>query len=481
MIDLSSIDFDSGNISETIDMLKNKSVSVPSWDNLVKDYEPTMHGILSDTTTLKDKIRADGQLDKSSRIIIGMEKLHVRRLSEFTFSIPVKRVYHNVDDNKLRKDIVKAIESVYKNVRIDSENLKRATALYASCEIFTVWYAVKKRNRLYGFDSEYKLKCKTFSPMNGVRLYPLLNEMDDMLAMSFEYKKTVKDKEVTFFETYTKDKHYIWKQSDGVGKWDVVLTQQTEDGDTANGEEIVLMKIPGVYGWRSKPVYDGLSLIRAEIEYSLSRNSNVIAYNSAPLLKVVGATKGKEDKGESYRVVHCEQGGDVSYVSWSQSVEALKYHVDSMQKMYWMQAQIPDISFDNMKGLGNIGYDARQTLLADAHLRVGDESGTWIEFFERECNVIKAFLAAMNTAWANEMDNIGVEHIITPYIQNDELAEITKRMKANGNKPIESQLESIQKYGESSDAEKTFAMIQKESAIEAVNSASAFNLENQVL
>ena len=481
MIDLSSIDFDSRNISETIDMLKNKSVSVPSWDKLIKDYEPTMHGILSDTTTLKDKIRADGQLDKSSRIIIGMEKLHVRRLSEFTFSIPAKRVYHNVDDNKLRKDIVNAIESVYKNVRIDSENLKRATALYASCEIFTVWYAVKKRNRLYGFDSEYKLKCKTFSPMNGVRLYPLLNEMDDMLAMSFEYKKTVKDKEVTFFETYTKDKHYIWKQSDGVGKWDVVLTQQTEDGDTANGEEIVLMKIPGVYGWRSKPVYDELSPIRAEIEYSLSRNSNVIAYNSAPLLKVVGATKGKEDKGESYRVVHCEQGGDVSYVSWSQSVEALKYHVDSMQKMYWMQAQIPDISFDNMKGLGNIGYDARQTLLADAHLRVGDESGTWIEFFERECNVIKAFLAAMNTAWANEMDNIGVEHIITPYIQNDELAEITKRMKANGNKPIESQLESIQKYGESSDAEKTFAMIQKESAIEAVNSASAFNLENQVL
>lgn len=481
MIDLSSIDFDSGNISETIDMLKNKSVSVPSWDKLIKDYEPTMHEILSDTTTLKDKIRADGQLDKSSRIIIGMEKLHVRRLSEFTFSIPVKRVYHNVDDNKLRKDIVNAIESVYKNVRIDSENLKRATALYASCEIFTVWYAVKKRNRLYGFDSKYKLKCKTFSPMNGVRLYPLLNEMDDMLAMSFEYKKTVKDKEVTFFETYTKDKHYIWKQSDGVGKWDVVLTQQTEDGDTANGEEIVLMKIPGVYGWRPKPVYDGLSPIRAEIEYSLSRNSNVIAYNSAPLLKVVGATKGKEDKGESYRVVHCEQGGDVSYVSWSQSVEALKYHVDSMRNMYWMQAQIPDISFDNMKGLGNIGYDARQTLLSDAHLRVGDESGTWIEFFERECNVIKTFLAVMNAAWVDEMDNIGVEHIITPYIQNDELAEITKRMKANGNKPIESQLESIQKYGESSDAEKTFAMIQKENAIEAVNSASAFNLENQVL
>ena len=61
MIDLSSIDFDSGNISETIDKLKNKSVSVPSWDKLIKNYEPTMHEILSDTTPVKDKIRGAGQ------------------------------------------------------------------------------------------------------------------------------------------------------------------------------------------------------------------------------------------------------------------------------------------------------------------------------------------------------------------------------------------------------------------------------------
>lgn len=481
MIDLSSINFDGGDISETIDMLKNKSVSVPSWDNLLIDYEPTKHNILTDTTVLKDKIRSDGHIDKSARITVGLEKLHVKRKSEFTFAIPVKRVYHNLEANETRKAISKAIESIYKHVRIDSENLRRSVDLYASCEICTVWYAVKKRNTLYGFDSKYKLKCKTFSPMNGVRLYPLLNEMDDMLAMSFEYKKTVKDKDVTFFETYTKDTHYIWKQSDGVGKWEVVLTQQTEDGDTANGEEIVLMKIPCIYTWRPKPVYDGLSSIRSEIEYSLSRNSNVIAYNSAPVLKIVGGIRGNEDKGEAYRVVRCDQGGDVGYVSWSQSVEALKFHVETMEKLYWAQAQIPDLSFDNMKGLGNIGFDARQTLLTDAHLAIGDEKGTWVEFLERECNVIKAFLAAMNKKFESEIDNVEVEHIITPYIQNDELAEITKRMKANGNKPIESQLESIQKYGDSSDAEKTFAMIQKESAIEAVNSASAFNLENQVL
>ena len=479
MIDFYSIDFNSKNVSATIDLLKTKSVSVPSWDKLIKDYEPTKHGILSDTITLKDKIRSDGQVDKSARIIVGLEKLHVRRMAEFTYSIPVKRVYSNVEDNDTGKQISKAIESVYRNVRIDTENIKRAVSLYASCEIFTVWYAVKKPNSLYGFQSNYKLKCKTFSPMDGVKLYPLLNEMDDMLAMSFEYTKTVKDKYVTFFETYTADKHYIWKSVSG--SWVPVLTRTTEDGEIASGEEIMLMKIPGIYAWIPKPVYYGLSPIRAEIEYSLSRNSNVIAYNSAPLLKVAGGIKGQEEKGESYRIFRCESGGDVSYVSWSQSIEALKYHVETMEKLYWAQAQIPDLSFDNMKGLGNIGYDARQTLLTDAHLRIGDEIGMWTEFLERECNVIKAFLKEMNRKWESEIDNVVVEHTITPYIQNDELAEITKRMKANGNKPIESQLESIQKYGGSPDAAATLKQIQEESAVEAAQNASAFNLDNQVV
>lgn len=481
MVDFSAIDFNSSDISDVISSLKEKSVSVLSWNKLKTDYEPTLHSILSDTTTLKDKIRSDGQVDKSARIIVGLEKLHVKRMSEFTFAIPVKRVYSNIEGNEIRLQITKAIESIYRNARIDSENLKRATSLYASCEIFTVWYAVKKTNNLYGFESEYKLKCKTFSPMDGVALYPLFSEMDDMLAMSFEYTKKIKDEEFVFFETYTESKHYIWKNGKDGDKWEAVLTQATDDGEIANGEDIVLMKIPGVYAWKALPIFDGLSPIRTEIEYSLSRNSNVIAYNSAPLLKIVGGVKGQEDKGESYRVVRCESGGDVSYVSWSQSIEALKYHVETMEKLYWSQAQLPDLSFDNMKGLGNIGYDARQTILTDAHLRVGDESGLWLEFLERECNVIKAFLKIMNKKWESEIDNVLVEHVITPYIQNDELAEINKRMKANGNKPIESQLESIQKYGESSDASATLKQIQEEGAVEAAQSASAFNLNNQVL
>lgn len=439
-------------VTDVISDLKNKSINVPEWSKLLEDYEPTKHRIVDDKETRKDKIKSDGQVEKASRIYIGLEKLLTKRTTEFAFAIPVRRIYHNTEDNEKRQQIAKAIEAIYKYARIDSENIKRGNAYFASCEIFTIWYAVEKPNSLYGFKSKYKLKCKTYSPMDGVKLYPLFDELGDMLAMSFEYKKKIKDKEVTFFETYTADKHFKWKQQDG--DWESVIEP----------EKITLFlgKIPGAYTYRSIPIFHGLSYIREEVEYTLSRNSDVIAYNSAPVLKVAGKLVGDEEKGESRRIFRLQDGGDVSYVSWSQSIEALKYHVETLLKLFFMQGQMPDLSFENMKSLGNIGFDARQMILSDAHLKIGDESGAWIEFFERECSVIKEFLKFMNTDWKDEIDNVEVEHIITPFIQNDEAALINRLQKGNGGKAIFSQLESIRMAGYSNDPKETLKQIQEE-------------------
>ena len=455
--------FSAGNTATIITELKKKSVEVPDWKNLLLDYEPTKHKIVSDMIGRKDRQRSDGVVEKASRIYVGLEKLLSNRYNEYTFSLPVKRVYSNIEGNEIRKDIANAIEAIYKHARIDSVNLKRGLAYYASCEIFTIWYTVRRDNTLYGFPSKYKLKCKTYSPMDGVRLYPLIDEKDDMLAMSFEYEKKDGERTITYFETYTEDRHYLWKQdSASAYGWSEVLMEESEDGETQSGEAINILKIPGVYMFRHAPVYHGLTHIREEIEYTLSRNSDVIAYNSAPVLKISGKVIGEEDKGESRRAWSMENGGDVAYVSWNQAIDALKYQIDMLVKLFFMLAQMPDVSFDNLKGLGSIGYDARQTLFTDAHLKIGDEAGTWIEGLERECNVIKAFLKKMNVKWEKEIDNVDVEHIITPFVQNDEKYEIEKWMKANGDKPLVGHLESIRKAGVSEDPDATFEEYQNE-------------------
>lgn len=464
-------------IDQKINALKKRTVFVPLWSSLIENYEPSNHKVLTDTLSLKDKENGE----KSARISIGLEKLLANRINQFTFAIPVKRQY-NTPSNDAQSAIITAIENIYNTAHIDSMNYKRGIAYYAACEMFTIWYTVKRENTIYGFPCKYKLKCKTYSPMDGVHLYPIIDELDDMVAMSFEYDKQVSETEVvTIFETFTSDRHFIWKKNNQGNTWEETTAQVMDDGTIESGEEIIINKIPGVYLWRPAPVYAGLGNIRHELEYNLSRNSNVIAYNAAPIVKVKGGIVGKEKKGESNRIWRVESDGDISYVSWNQSQEAVNNQTSTLLKLYWMLSQIPDISFDNMKGLGNIGYDARQTLLTDARLKINEESGAWKECFEREFNVIKAFLKQMNNAWANELDNITCEHIITPYVPKDENYDINIRMKANGGMPVESQLESIVKLGHSKDPISTLKEIRKDQAASAFAQQVAFNIGEQTM
>lgn len=476
-MDIKEILGNTNSIDQKINALKKRTICVPLWSVLLKTYETSNHEVLTDTISLKDKENGE----KSSRIAIGLDKLLASRFNQFTFAIPVKREY-NKPSNDTQTAIISAIEKIYENAHIDTMNFKRGIAYYAACEMFTIWYTVKRENTIYGFPCKYKLKCKTFSPMDRVCLYPIMDEVDDMIAMSFEYDKKVSDtKTITIFETYTEDRHFVWEKDNQGNSWVEKTAQIKEDGTVESGEQIIINKIPGVYLWRPFPVYDGLGGIRHELEYSLSRNGNVISYNSAPIVKVKGGIIGKEKKGESSRIWRVESDGDISYVSWNQSQDAVINQTNTLLKLYWMLSQMPDISFDNMKGLGNIGYDARQTLFTEARLKITEESGAWKECFEREFNVIKAFLKQMNQSWANEIDNITCKHIITPYVPEDENNSINVRMKANGGLPVESQLESIIKLGQSKDPISTLKEIRKDQAASAFAQQVAFNIGEQTM
>jgi hypothetical protein len=450
------IDFKGKGNKEIIEGLKTKSVEVPAWSDLEKEYDPKKHDV-NDKSKRPDKTR-DQKPEEVARIYLALQKLLVRRITEFMFAIPVKRLYNNIEENETRQSISKAIEAIYKHARIDTENLKRSNKFFAACEICSLWYAVEKQNSLYGFDSKWKLKCKTYSPMDGYELYPLFDELDDMLAMSFEYEKTIGDKKTTYFETYTENRHLKWKKEGS--EWELVLD-----------EEIKLLKIPAIYAYREKPIWDGLSNIVNEIEFTLSRNSDVIAYNAAPVLMISGQLHGNENKGETRRVYRVENGGRVDYVSWQQSIDAIKYQIEALLRMFFMQSQMPDISFENIKGINTLSEPAQRALLTDAHLKVGDEKGALIEFFEREGNIIKAFLKEINTSWKSEIENIDIEHIITPYIQNDESLLIDKYTKANGGKPLISHLESIEQAGLSSNPKQTYEQISKEENEEALRNS----------
>ncbi len=467
MKDIKEILKEGRNANDIITDLKYKDVSVPNWDGLAKDYYSSNHKIVNDVARQPRSIEG-GKLEEPAKLTIALEKLLTSRINDFTFAVPVKRKYTNIDGNKTREMLANAIENVYKHARIDNENLERGIAYYAGCEFFTFWYVVEKQNTLYGFPCKYKLKCKTFSPMDGTKLYPLFDEVGDMIAMSFEYVAKVGDDKINFFETFTENSRYKWKQLNESNEWELV-----EQNDTLS-----IGKIPGVYQCRTKPVWDGLSHLRNELEYTLSRNSDIVAYNAAPVVKVKGTIiGGEEEKGATRRIYNVSEGGDVDYVSWNQSVEATKYHIETLLRLFFMQAQMPDISFKELVSVGNVSYDTLRTLLMDSSLKIGDEAGKWIPSFERECNVIKAFLGQMNVEFKSELDNVDVEHEITPFVIDSEKEKEERIMRMNGGKSLLSHVESIRMLGYSGDPERTKKEIDEEEANSTANTIS--NLFNE--
>ena len=438
---------------ERIKALKRKTVSVPTWggaNGLESEYDATLHPVMD--KRIYPDVRRDDSIERVTRITLSFQKLAATRMSELCTGVPVKRVYK--PDNDKQKKVAEALEKIYDRNRINSVNTKRCKQFFAGCEIFTLWYAIEQRNSLYGFSSPLKLRCRTFSPMLGDELYPFFDEYGDMTAMSIAYTRKVGEKDVQFFDTYTdgeNSRHIKW--SNESGDWAVVEDETT-----------TLLKIPGVYQWRPKPIWEDTSRNIYEMEWSLSRNGNYLRENSKPKFvvcanEVIQYGDEKSPDKEFKAVAQFPTGAKAEYVTWQQATESLKFHIETLRSLYFTQLQLPDWSYEKMSQQALSG-ESRKQMFIDAELKVGDESGDLLEFFDREVNVVKAFLKLMmGSAYHADIDALVVENIITPYRITDAKETVELLLTANGNKPIMSQRESIQQYGYSDDIDKTMKEI----------------------
>lgn len=439
--------------------LKEKAIFVPAWkgrDGLEREYDPRKHPVMS--RALYPDIKAsDGTIDRVTRVTYDLQRLAVRRMSELCNGIPVKRVYK--PENNKQKEVQDAMEKIFLRNRIDSVNIERSNMLFAGCEVMTMWYAVEEENNVYGFKSPLKIRCRNFSPMLGDELYPLFDETGDMIAMSVGYTRKNGNKNVQYFDTYTKDTHYRWKNSGS--EW----VEEVSETHTVG-------KIPAIYMYRPTPIWEDTSKIVYEIEWAMSRNGNYLRKNSKPLFVVfadeeIEVDNEKNEKSEGKAVLQYPKGSSANYVTWQQAVENLKFYISELRQSFFTQLQLPDWSYEKMSQQALSG-ESRKQLFIDSQLKVKDESGRLLEFYDREVNVVKQFLKrAMGESYHADIDALPVECVITPFIISDEKETIANLTAANGNKPIISQRESIEMFGASSNVDKTLEEINKESALDS--------------
>lgn len=449
--------------NEIITDLKEKDVVVPPWKGprgLSFEYYPKRHPVMN-KSLYPDIVEEDGSIDYVTRITYNLQYLAVKRMTELCCGIPVKRVCS--PENDQQKEVAGYLEKIFQRNRIDSLNVERLTMLFAGCEVLTLWYAVDQPTNIYGFNSPIKLRCRNFSPMNGDCLYPLFDEYGDMIAMSVGYTRKVAKKTVSFFDTYTAEKHYKWTDNGGVGY------ELVEEDDIH-----VIGKIPGVYMYRPTPIWEDTSKIVYEIEWAMSRNGNYLRKNSKPLFCVFADEEIKfgqegDEKAEFKSILQYPKGSTAGYVTWAQAVENLKFHITELRQSFFTQLQLPDWSYESMKSTPMSG-ESRKQLFIDAQLKVKDESGRLLEFFDREVNVVKAFLkVALGGSYSAAIDALPVENLVSPFTISEEKDTINNLLAANGNKPIISQRESIEQLGWSDDVDKTLQEINEEGTLDAFN------------
>ncbi|MCL1937604.1 MAG: phage portal protein [Candidatus Azobacteroides sp.] len=439
------------NPEDAVNELRKKTIEIPAWEDLEKEYNPTKHPVMTDTAYM-DIVNEDGNVEKVTRVIEGLQRLAVERMIGLAFGIPVKRIYKPKDGKE--QQAASAIESILKQNRIDTVNIDRSRMLFAGCEAATMWFAVEQPNSLYGFPSRLKLRCRHYSQMKGDGIYPLFDaDTDDLIALSFYYKRKEEDKDAEYLDVYTAEKHIQYKKA----------------GDNWEKEEqaFSLGKIPAVYCFRPSPIWENLSNLVYEREWAFSRNGNYLRKNSKPVLVAFSDenmlfNQEKDENKEFKAVAQYPQGSELKYITWDQAIENLKFFTNELKQSFFTQLQLPDISYDNMKTTPMSG-ESRKMLLIDAMLKVTQESGRLLEMFDREINVIKAFLKVMMPGMNESIDSLQVENQIVPFTITDDKDTISNIMNATGGKPILSQREGIAALGWSDDPDETLRQIQEES------------------
>lgn len=436
-----------------------KALIVKNHDVFNPIIRPDKQVVTTDDTTgesAQKVITTDGESkntrpEKVARVGLAIQKLIINRAVSFLFGNPVS--YNASPENDDEKMVLDALKSIIHDVKSNSLNRRIARAMFGYKEVAEVWFPVEKPNKKYGFDSQFKLRCQILSPMFGDTLWPYFDEFGDMVAFSREFTKTdEKNVAVTYFETFTAEEHWLWKMAGST--YEVVEGYPKSTG---------IGKIPVVYGYQPYFETEDVDGLITRLEFLLSNFADTNDYHASPKIFVTGQINGWSKKGESGSVIEGEEGATMNYVSWQNAPESVKLEIETLLKMIHTISQTPDISWDSVKGL-NVSGVALKLLFMDAHLKVQDKREVFDEYLQRRANILTSYIGYFNAKLDSACKTIQIEPEITPYIITSEKDELDYWMTANGNNPVISQEESIEKIGLSTNAEKTMEKINAEQA-----------------
>ncbi len=211
-------------------------------------------------------------------------------------------------------------------------------------------------------------------------------------------------KEVSYVEVFIKGGYKKYKETaenEYIELNDEITTAYKEAYAKIN-------KIPVVYYSCDFPLFWHIVKLQDRLNEVMCRLSDTNDYFADPKLKLFGSlvknASGevglrKDATGEVIHLQNLTEDGtqvksDVEYLTWDQVPESTKFEIENLINNILYLTHTPNISFDNLKGIGNLSGVALKLMFLDATLFTRSLKALLFDF-QRRINVHKSLLNSL--------------------------------------------------------------------------------------
>lgn len=396
--------------------------------------EPKHLEVYSDT--LKDKrgepLRLPDKIVDVSRIATNFPKKEVRTSTAFMFG--GKMTITANDQNDGFQEFKRLWERKLKMQAI----LKTfARKVLSESKAALVFYPYTSKGLDGKKATELKVKILSVPKNENIQseFYPHFDENDDLDAFTHKFQVLSNGMIRNSCVIWTADK--IIAATDDIGGW------------TRRDVPNLFGKIPVVYADVFQPEWDEVALLMDAREMRISRMIDTNDYNADPILKTFDVadlpnkdTVGKEISFAS-KVNPVNQElfhGDAEYLTWSGSQPSVDKELEETKNELFSGSSTPDLSFDNLKGVGNVSGVSRKFMLMDAIIKASDNMEVFGPVVQRCISIVTAGICNItNLKYRTQLVNNLIDVEFGSILPED-LSETLQNLSiANGGKPINAQ------------------------------------------
>lgn len=384
-------------------------------------------GNRQDKTTKNDVV-------KVSKIPIPFQRQIVKTASTFLFGNPVKLVERRDSENDNEEnEAFSEIIDLWDDMRMDQTLLKFCKAVKSETEAAIIFFDKKKEG-----ENDVKIKASLKTHQNGI-LLPVFDAFGDMIAFGWEYKTTENSKDVSYLYLWTDEYRYIFRKESG--DWNPA----PENPKTPN----LFKKIPVVYLSQEHTEWWEVQDLIDNFEMSFSKFVDTNGYFASPMYKAKGAINSIPKKDETGKlvkldIVETDKGNiveaDLDVISWDRAPEALKLEFETNKGLIYGLSDTPDLTFDNVKGIGNITGIALKLMFLGPILKAKDSEGDYQTAISRIINIMKSGISNItNKKLSKKLEELRIDVVFTSVLPENLKETIELLTEATAGKAIMSQ------------------------------------------